>query len=328
MWLVMHFDTSRNVTYNKVLAGKYQNIRMHTTPHNDQSDDALTTGTFDFYTSPSPPPYSPFGGCPEGGWLRTSVGTYANKTCRDGPYEPNMPECTAYVQPDDSWLDNSIDGFSAACWHFGEQLTDYMEANGEEIVPLGLIGSHWGGTMVEMWQPNATLNAQVCKNDTGHPWEPKQMARWDIGGGGLYNGMVLPFLLRSYMYVQSIFVSLPVVFGSIVKYLARSRYVNTTIKGALWWQGENIVTTSLLQAMRSCIVDQNDTWEQVRTTPFNVTTPRACQVTTQLVTTPKFSCIHTFAPLFTRMFLESRWTDCVWGCGGPYRLRMQNAESD
>ena len=206
MWLVMHFDTSRNVTYNKVLAGKYQNIRMHTTPHNDQSDDALTTGTFDFYTSPPPPPYSPFGGYPEGGWLRTSVGTYANKTCRDGPYEPNMPECTAYVQPDDSWLDNSIDGFSAACWHFGEQLTDYMEANGEEIVPLGLIGSHWGGTMVEMWQPNATLNAQVCKNDTGHPWEPKQMARWDIGGGGLYNGMVLPFLLRS-IYVQSIFSS-------------------------------------------------------------------------------------------------------------------------
>ena len=109
--------------------------------------------------------------------------------------------------------------------------------SGEPIVPLGLIGSHWGGTMVrsaapqnsfrriqhlrifsshawheseflaaasshpatctsqvEMWQPNATLNAQVCKNDTGGPWAPWQLKRWDIAGGALYNGMVLPYV--------------------------------------------------------------------------------------------------------------------------------------
>ena len=83
---------------------------------------------------------------------------------------------------------------AAACWHFAEQLTDYMEANNEPIIPLGLIGSHWGGTMVEMWQPNRTLNAQVCKNDTGGDWAPWQLGRWDIGGGGLFNGMVLPYV--------------------------------------------------------------------------------------------------------------------------------------
>lgn len=66
--------------------------------------------------------------------------------------------------------------------------------SGEPIVPLGLIGSHWGGTMVEMWQPNATLNAQVCKNDTGGAWAPWQLKRWDIAGGALYNGMVLPYV--------------------------------------------------------------------------------------------------------------------------------------
>eukprot|EP01051_Picozoa_sp_SAG22_P017010 SAG22_NODE_2529_length_2473_cov_3.477675_3_plen_119_part_00 len=75
-----------------------------------------------------------------------------------------MPECSPYPQPDDTWTDNTIDGFSAACWHFAEQLTDYMEANDEPVVPIGLIGSHWGGTMVEMWQPNATLNAQVSSS--------------------------------------------------------------------------------------------------------------------------------------------------------------------
>lgn len=95
MWLVMHFDTSRNITYDKVMQGKYQNIRMHTTPHNEQSDDALEKGVFDFYTSPPPPAYSHMGGYPEGGWLLTSVGTYANKTCREGPYTPNMPDCTS-----------------------------------------------------------------------------------------------------------------------------------------------------------------------------------------------------------------------------------------
>ena len=208
----MHFDTSRNVTYDKVKAGKYKNIRMHTTPHNNQPDGAMTSTNastmYDFYISPPPPPFSHYGGYPEGGWLLTSVGTYANKTCRDGPFEKNMPGCSVYPQPDDTWTDNTIDGFSAACWHFAEQLTDYMEAKNEPVVPIGLIGSHWGGTMVEMWQPNATLNAQVCKNSTGHPWAPDQMKRWDIAGGGLYNGQVLP-------------------------------YVNMTIKGALWWQGEN-----------------------------------------------------------------------------------------
>ena len=64
--------------------------------------------------------------------------------------------------------------------------------------------------MVEHWQPNATLNAQVCKNNSGGAYAPWQNQRWDIDSGALYNGQVLPM-------------------------------INTTIKGALWWQGENNV---------------------------------------------------------------------------------------
>ena len=101
---------------------------MHTTPHVNLNDSALSAGQYDFYTAPPPPPYGPYGGYPEGGWLLTSVGTYGNKTCREGPWEANMPECTAYPQPDDSWFGNTVDQFSAACWHFAEQLTDMMEA--------------------------------------------------------------------------------------------------------------------------------------------------------------------------------------------------------
>jgi len=84
MWLVMHFDTSRNISFDAVAAGKYSNIRMHTQAHNNQPDGAMTSKNaserFDFFTAPPPPPYGNFGGYPEGGWMLPSVGQYANKT--------------------------------------------------------------------------------------------------------------------------------------------------------------------------------------------------------------------------------------------------------
>jgi hypothetical protein len=57
--------------------------------------------------------------------------------------------------------------------------------------------------MVQHWISNSTLNAQACKNATGGPYKPSENGRWDIDSGGLYNGMVRPF-------------------------------INMTIKGALW----------------------------------------------------------------------------------------------
>lgn len=215
MWLPMNMDTSRNVTYDAILAGKYRNIRMHTMMHNNQPDGGIEG--YDLDIAPPPPPWRSFGGDPAGGWLLPSVGSYANKTCRDalGPQgncqSPDECEmCTAYKLPNQDWLFNSINQFSAACWHFAEHLTDIAEAKNETIVPYGLVASHWGGTMVEHWQPNSTLNAGVCKNNSGGAYAPWQNGRWDIDSGGLYNGMVRPFL-------------------------------NMTIRGALWYQGENNV---------------------------------------------------------------------------------------
>lgn len=37
--------------------------------------------------------------------------------------------------------------------------------------------------MVEHWQPNASLNAAVCKNNSGGAYEPSQNGRWDIDSG-------------------------------------------------------------------------------------------------------------------------------------------------
>ena len=55
--------------------------------------------------------------------------------------------CTGYAQPNDSWLYNSMNQFSAACWHFAEHLTDIAESKNESVVPFGLIGSRRARTL-------------------------------------------------------------------------------------------------------------------------------------------------------------------------------------
>lgn len=54
-----------------------------------------------------------------------------------------------------------LPGIYAVCWYFGQSLTDIMAAAGE-VVPLGIIGSAQGGTMIEMWAPLAAQ--QVCSD--------------------------------------------------------------------------------------------------------------------------------------------------------------------
>jgi len=72
------------------------------------------------------------------------------------------------------------DDTSAACFYFAQGLTDIRG----EAVPIGLIQSDMGGTTVESWSPNATLDS--CTN-------------WEAGSSGsaptkLYYGMITPFV--------------------------------------------------------------------------------------------------------------------------------------
>lgn len=146
--------------------------------------------------------------------------------------------------------DGSLDKFAATCWYFGESLTDRMmsetEAHGGEIVPIGLIESAFGGTMIESWidapkqfecsnitcTANQTMHftketeaacmaaASSANTTNNNPdilprytfdyrnLDPHISAKGAGANGQLYNGMVLPF-------------------------------VNMSLKGWLWYQGEN-----------------------------------------------------------------------------------------
>jgi len=98
---------------------------------------------------------------------------------------------------------------SAVCWYFAQELTGML---GNNSIPIGLIDTAVGGSMIEQWNANHTMPGN-CNLDADWP-----AIRGGKGGnvchdkpemcGGLYNGLLAPF--------QS-----------------------STIKGLLWYQGEN-----------------------------------------------------------------------------------------
>jgi len=110
--------------------------------------------------------------------------------------------------------------FSAMCWFFGKNLYDELQ------IPLGLIGTNYGGTPIRDWMsadakthcPNETISVSadhkhdITKHGKGYDFEyPTQVAvdTDDAAPNGiLWNAMIYPFLPM-------------------------------TIKGAIWYQGES-----------------------------------------------------------------------------------------
>jgi sialate O-acetylesterase len=89
---------------------------------------------------------------------------------------------------------DSIRDFSAVGYFFGRKLLDNLD------VPIGLIGSYWGGTVIEAWTDRNFLESRFTEVDLLGP-------ATNPGWGTLYNGMIHP----------------------IVSY---------TIRGTIWYQGE------------------------------------------------------------------------------------------
>jgi hypothetical protein len=70
--------------------------------------------------------------------------------------------------------------FSGTCYYFGESLTDAL---GAAAPPLGLIHTAWGGSTIQNWIRNETLNSNVCANHSSGQGND----------GGWYESRVLPY---------------------------------------------------------------------------------------------------------------------------------------
>lgn len=80
----------------------------------------------------------------------------------------------------------SVPGFSGVGYHFGQNL------HAELGVPIGLIGSNWGGTEIEPWTAKVGL-------------EQVESLKADAKNGGIYNGMIhplAPFTMRGIIWYQ------------------------------------------------------------------------------------------------------------------------------
>ncbi len=94
--------------------------------------------------------------------------------------QDNAPGAWAACTPE------TVPGFSATGYHFGQKLHAELE------VPIGLIGSNWGGTQIEPWTPKAGLD-RVDSLKEG------------AVNGQIYNGMIhplKPFTMRGIIWYQ------------------------------------------------------------------------------------------------------------------------------
>ncbi len=80
--------------------------------------------------------------------------------------------------------ENSISTFSAVGYFFGRRLNDQLK------VPVGLVGSYWGGTCIQAWMPSGVFSTnqelqKMTENIEPYGWAPK-------GATILYNAMIHP----------------------------------------------------------------------------------------------------------------------------------------
>jgi len=117
----------------------------------------------------------------------------------------NMNMDQPWKTVNDARADGTLQHYSSTCYYFAEKLTDEFRTNGQTPPPIGLVHTAWGGSTIEDWVNNETLAG--C-SDTCH-----EQTRGNVGG----------FDRRGYSLME--WHALP--------------YVNMTIKGWLWYQGEN-----------------------------------------------------------------------------------------
>jgi hypothetical protein len=96
------------------------------------------------------------------------------------------------MNPDTPWttVEQAVAGdagvflaFSGTCYYFGESLTDALGGAAGGAPPVGLIHTAWGGSTIQNWISNDTLNSDVCANHSSGQGND----------GGWYTSRVLPY---------------------------------------------------------------------------------------------------------------------------------------
>ena len=110
----------------------------------------------------------------------------------------------------DDWLPSIY----ATCWYFAQELTRLLDAAAGGMnkgVPIGIIGTAQGGTLIEAWTPLqdqlacSAINC-MCPQPHCNGSQPINEANC-TANGGLFNGLIAP-------------------------------YANLSVKGAIWYQGK------------------------------------------------------------------------------------------
>jgi len=127
----------------------------------------------------------------------------------------------------------TVPGFSAVAFYFGRELQKSRK------VPVGLIGTYWGGSPAEVWMSKRTLESNPeYKRDildsyaeaarkAGESGDKKKMPGWKPTE--LYNGMIAPL-------------------------------VPFAIRGAIWYQGES--NAGRAEQYRTLFADMIRNWRQ------------------------------------------------------------------
>ena len=141
-----------------------------------------------------------------------------------------LPRSNVSQSDDDRGADTSHfpDRFAAVCWYFGKSLSDKMAAERADEnavpVPIGLIASTVGGTSIQEWlPPSATGNDTCTEGNCG--WVEQPVSE-------------LPACAKAN---NSDVWSCPSSACSTLWHSQIAPFVNLTIAGAIWYQGENNV---------------------------------------------------------------------------------------
>ncbi len=138
-----------------------------------------------------------------------------------------VPRTTAQYPQDDvkaRWVvcsPEEMKKFSAVGYFFGKAIAE------NRVLPVGLIGSSWGGTPAEAWTPDSIVRNDPALRAAAQKLKPSN--GWPIVAGATYNAMVYP--LQQF-----------------------------AIAGAIWYQGESNVGT--WDTYQSLMVNMIESWRR------------------------------------------------------------------